>query len=56
MRVKNILKEQQPEVYNRLKKLKVKTINENLSHEDFENLMKHSSYRRGSGGAKRQVR
>lgn len=31
---------------------KVKTVNENLRLEDFENLMKHSSYRRTKGGIK----
>ncbi|MGL4761867.1 MAG: hypothetical protein ACRCWG_10505 [Sarcina sp.] len=55
MKIKDILKQQQPEVYNRLKKLKVKTVNEDLTKSDFENMMKHSSYRRGRGGI-RQVR
>lgn len=40
-----------PEVQKR----KIKTINENLRQEDFENMMKHSSYKRGKGGIK-QVR
>ena len=33
----------------------IKTNNENLKEFDYENMMKHSSYRRGKGGI-RQVR
>lgn len=54
MLIKEIIKEQQPEVHKKLK-LRYKTINENLTEKDFENMMKHSSYKRSRGGL-RQVR
>lgn len=53
MLIADLVKEQQPEVHKKLNK--IKTVNENLTEEDFENMMKHSSYRRGRGGL-RQVR
>lgn len=55
MLIADLVKEQQPEVHKKLIKTKNKTVNENLTKEDFENMMKHSSYRRGRGGL-RQVR
>lgn len=53
LKIREILKNTQPGAY---KKLKKSYEGENLSHNDFENLMKHSSYKRGAGGAIRQVR
>ena len=57
MKIEEILKVTQEKEYKKLKKRRnpYKTINENLSHRDFENMMKHTSYKRGSGGAIRQV-
>ncbi|MGL5068442.1 MAG: hypothetical protein ACRC6T_11600 [Sarcina sp.] len=52
MLIKEILKQQQPKVY---KRLKVKTVSEGLKKLDYENMMKHSSYKRTRGGI-RQVR
>lgn len=37
------------------KSKKLKSRNEELTHEDYENLMKHSSYKRTKGGL-RQIR
>lgn len=50
--------ENQPNEYQRLKKKKQrkKLNNEKLSEKDIKELMSHSSYRRGSGGAIKQVR
>lgn len=54
MKIGNIVKEQQPEVHKKLESERVKK-KEHLSFRDYENLMGHSSYRRGRGGL-RQVR
>lgn len=56
MLIADLVKEQQPEVHKKMiKAKKVKTVNEILTEKDFENMMKHSSYKRGKGGL-RQVR
>lgn len=41
--------------YSEIQDKNIKTVNETLKHEDFENMMRHSSYKRSSGGARRQV-
>lgn len=59
MQIGKILQEKQPKVYNRLNKQKEHSKKrgkkEYLSFNSFKNLMKHDSYRRGRGGAIRQV-
>lgn len=52
MRIKDILKINQPGTYSKLER----EIEEELTEKDIKDLMKHSSYKRGLGGAIRQVR
>ncbi|WP_297520480.1 hypothetical protein [uncultured Clostridium sp.] len=52
MLIKEMLKQQQAEVHRRLK---VRTVSESFKKSDYENMMKHSSYKRTRGGI-RQVR
>lgn len=52
MRIKDILKINQPRTYSKLER----KIEEELTEKDIKILMSHSSYRRGSGGAIKQVR
>ncbi|WP_185903785.1 hypothetical protein [Hathewaya massiliensis] len=54
MRIGEILKDQQPEVYKKLKGDKKERGKESLSFSDVENLMKHDSYYRGKGGSIKQ--
>ena len=54
MKIGEILKEQQPEVYKKLIDNKKKRGKENLSFSYVENLMKHDSYYRGKGGSIKQ--
>jgi hypothetical protein len=60
MKVGSIVKDNQPDMHNKLKKKKkrrrARRRKENLTFNDFENMMKHDSYGRGKGGAIRQVR
>lgn len=60
MRIGIIIKDVQPKEYSKLKKRgkrKQHSIKqEKLTKRDIHELMEHSSYRRGSGGAIRQVR
>lgn len=60
MTIGETIKKNQPKEYQRLKKKKRKRKrkkrNEKLSEKDIKELMGHSSYRRGTGGAIRQVR
>lgn len=58
MIIGKIIKEAQPKEYSKLKKNKNKkhSKQQKLTEKDYENLMKHSSYKRCSGGAIRQVR
>ena len=65
MRIEEILKRTQPEIYETLKNKgknnkrrnkKRKQKKENLNEKDIKELMSHSSYRRGTGGAIRQVK
>lgn len=56
IKVKDIIKETQPDTYSKLKFNKKRhSKKENLTIRDYEELMKHSSYKR-TGGAIRQVR
>lgn len=52
MRIKDILKINQPRTYSKLEREREKE----LTEKDIKELMKHSSYKRGPGGAIRQVR
>lgn len=64
MRIEDILKENQPQEYKILnKKIREKSkhqkrdkLSQELTEKDIKELMGHSSYRRGSNGAIRQVR
>ncbi|MBX7280748.1 hypothetical protein [Clostridium chauvoei] len=49
MKIGKIIKNNQPKEFNKIK-------DNLLSKRDIEQLMKHSSYRRGNSGAIRQVR
>lgn len=56
IKVKDIIKETQPDTYSKLKANKKRHYKkEKLAKRDYEELMKHSSYKR-TGGAIRQVR
>jgi D-ribose pyranose/furanose isomerase RbsD len=58
LKINEIVKDKQPDVHKKLqkkKKRKRRRRKENLSFNDFENMMKHDSYER-KGGAIRQVR
>ncbi|MDY6229149.1 MAG: hypothetical protein SPH93_16070 [Clostridium sp.] len=63
MRIEEILKRTQPEIYETLKNKEKNNKGRNkkrihnkekLNERDIKELMAHSSYRRGSGGALRQ--
>lgn len=65
LKIEEILKRTQPELYERLNKRdknnkrrnkKRKQRKEKLNEIDIKELMSHSSYRRGTGGAIRQVK
>lgn len=57
MNIGEIFKETQPESYLKLvKKKHSKKKPEKLTEKEVKELMKHNSYKRGSGGAIRQVR
>lgn len=57
MKIREILKEAQPDYYKKLvKKRCYKKKNKKLSERDLKELMKQRSYRRGTGGAIRQIR
>ena len=65
MEIREILKRTQPELYEKLNKRdrndkrsskKRKENKVNLNEKDIKELMSHSSYRRGTGGAIRQVK
>lgn len=60
MRIGNIIKDAQPKEYSKLKQKKKRKKKHSkgtkLTERDIKELMGHSSYRRGSGGAIRQVR
>lgn len=52
MRIRDIIKTNQPGAYSKLNYKKEKE----LTEKDIKELMSHSSYKRGSGGAIKQVR
>lgn len=52
MRIKDIIKTNQPGTYGKLNSKKEKE----LTERDIRELMGHSSYKRGPGGAIKQVR
>lgn len=55
MSIGRIIKENQPDNYEKLNGIRRKK-KETLSEKDLKELMYHSSYRRGSQGAIKQVR
>lgn len=55
IKVKDIIEETQPDTYSKLKPNKKRHSKEKLTERDYEELMRHSSYKR-TGGAIRQVR
>lgn len=55
MRIREILKDTQPDNYRKLVKGYNKKA-ERITEKEIENLMKHRAYKRGTGGAIRQVR
>lgn len=56
MTIKDILLEKQPEKYLKLIKLKKSLSSRSISKKDIRDCMKHDAYRRGKGGAMRQVK
>ncbi|WP_404988421.1 hypothetical protein [Clostridium culturomicium] len=59
MNLGKIIKEAQPKVYSKLKEKrerKKRSKEVKFTEKDIKELMSHSSYKRGSGGAIRQVR
>lgn len=56
MSIGRIIKENYPESYERLRKIKSENKRENLTEKDIKELMHHSSYRRSRRGAIKQVR
>jgi hypothetical protein len=52
MRVKDVLKENDVNNYNKLMKMKEKKKNDKLSERDIEELMSHSCYKRHKGAIK----
>lgn len=55
LRIKDILEAKQPKEFMKLNVKLYKPISEDLSRKDYENMMKHSSYKRNSRGALKQV-
>lgn len=55
MKIGNILKDNKLEVHKKSNKKRKRRRGKNLSFSDFQNMMKHDSYKR-VGGAIRQVR
>ena len=56
MTIRVILKEAQPDYYRKLVKNHSNKKPEKLTEKELKELMGHSSYKRGAGGAIRQVR
>ena len=54
MKVNDIIKNNQPDIFSKLKKNKKHS--EKFTEKELKELMGHSSYKRGTGGAIRQVR
>jgi hypothetical protein len=53
VRIKDIIKQNQPREYSKLEK---HSKDEKLTEKDIKKLMGHSSYKRGPGGAIKQIR
>lgn len=56
MSIGRIIKENYPKSYEKLNKIRSENKKEKLIEKDIKELMHHSSYRRGSRGAIKQVR
>ena len=56
MTIGEIIKETQPDVYSKLTQANKLSKKDRLTEKDIKELMGHSSYKRGTGGAIRQVR
>lgn len=56
MTIREILKESQPDYYRKLVKKHSKKKPEKLTEKEIKELMGHSAYKRGAGGAIRQVK
>lgn len=56
MNIGTFIKENQPDSYKKLKRIKSKNKKENLTENDIKELMHHSSYKRSRRGAIKQVR
>jgi hypothetical protein len=54
--IREILKEAQPDYYSKLVKNHSNKKPKKLTEKEIKELMRHSSYKRGAGGAIRQVR
>lgn len=54
--IKQIIKGQQPKEFEKLNKKHRQKRGKHLSFSDYEKMMQHDSYKRGKGGAFRQVR
>ncbi|WP_349818154.1 MULTISPECIES: hypothetical protein [Clostridium] len=56
MTIREILKESQPDYYRKLVKKHSNKKPEKLTEKEIKELMGHSAYKRGAGGAIRQVK
>lgn len=56
MNIGKVIKENQPDSYKKLKRIKSENKKENLTENDIKELMHHSSYKRSRRGAIKQVR
>ena len=56
MNIGTFIKENQPDSYKKLKRIKSENKKENLTEKDIKELMQHSSYKRSRRGAIKQVR
>lgn len=56
MNIGRIIKENYPQSYESLRKIRNENKKENLTESDIKELMHHSSYRRSRRGAIKQVR
>lgn len=56
MKIREILKEVQPGCYKKLVNRHANKKTKRLTEKEIKELMKHNSYKRGTGGAIRQVR
>ena len=56
MNIGRVIKENQPDSYKKLRNIKSKNKNKNLTEKDIKKLMHHSSYKRSRRGTIKQVR